>query len=74
MSQFQLRRLLLEAIRLDKADVSAAFQPSSIFFGCNLAALHENHWFSFNWDFKSNVNSTHRFRKANTMTMLRAFG
>ena len=52
MSQFQLRRLLLEAIRLDKADVSAAFQPSSIFFGCNLAALHENHWFSVNWDFK----------------------
>jgi len=40
MSQFQLRRLLLEAIRFDKTNVSAAFQPSSIFFGCNLAVLH----------------------------------
>ena len=56
MSQFQLRRLLLEAIRFDKTNVSAAFQPSSIFFGCNLAVLHGNHWFSFNQDFKSNVN------------------
>jgi hypothetical protein len=32
MSQFQLRRLLLEVIRFDKADVSAAFEPSNLYF------------------------------------------
>ena len=32
MSQFQLRRLLLDAIRFDKADVSAAFEPRNLYF------------------------------------------
>jgi hypothetical protein len=32
MSQFQLRRLFLDMVRFDKADVSAAFEPRNLYF------------------------------------------